>query len=143
MTANAAFEDHARVMSLAAAQLPPILGRIADELHQCFERGNKLLACGNGGSASDSEHLVAELVGRYKDERRALPALALSGGGTATLTAVSNDYGYQTVFARQVEALATAGRPAVRDQHQRQLAERAGRRGGGAGATMPGRRIHR
>jgi len=109
MTANAAFEDHARVMALAAAQLPMILEQVAGELHECFARGNKLLVCGNGGSASDSEHLVAELVGRYRDERRPLPALALSAGGTATLTAVSNDYGYQTVFARQVEALAQPG----------------------------------
>jgi D-sedoheptulose 7-phosphate isomerase len=109
MTAKAAFEDHARVMQAAAADLPATLERVAVELFECFARGNKLLVCGNGGSASDSEHLVAELVGRYKDERRALPALALSAGGTATLTAVANDYGYQTVFARQVEALAVAG----------------------------------
>ena len=79
------------------------------ELHDCFARGNKLLVCGNGGSASDAEHLVAELVGRFKDDRQALPALALSAGGTATLTAVANDYGYETIFARQVEALARPG----------------------------------
>jgi D-sedoheptulose 7-phosphate isomerase len=109
MTVRAAFEDHARVMQEAAVRLPATLEQVADELHDCFSRGNKLLVCGNGGSASDSEHLVAELVGRYRDERRALPALALSAGGTATLTAVANDYGYQTVFARQVEALAQAG----------------------------------
>jgi D-sedoheptulose 7-phosphate isomerase len=109
MTINAAFEDHERVLRLAATQLPSTLEGIADELFRCFMRGNKLLVCGNGGSASDSEHLVAELVGRYREERRALPALALSAGGTATLTAVSNDYGYETVFARQVEALARPG----------------------------------
>lgn len=109
MTISAAFDEHARVMQKAAAQLPPILERVASELHACFERGNKLLVCGNGGSASDSEHLVAELVGRYRDERKALPALALSAGGTATLTAVANDYGYQTVFSRQVDALAQPG----------------------------------
>ena len=109
MTISAAFDDHAHVLQLAAAQLPAVLESVADELFRCFMRGNKLLVCGNGGSASDSEHLVAELVGRYRDERRALPALALSAGGTATLTAVSNDYGYETVFARQIEALALPG----------------------------------
>jgi len=109
MTISAAFDDHARVLKLAAEHLPSTLQSVADELFRCFMRGNKLLVCGNGGSASDSEHLVAELVGRYRDERRPLPALALSAGGTATLTAVSNDYGYETVFSRQVEALALTG----------------------------------
>jgi D-sedoheptulose 7-phosphate isomerase len=65
------------------------------------------MACGNGGSASDADHLVAELVGRYRDERRALPAVAIAGG-MATITAVANDYGYETIFARQIEAI---GRP--------------------------------
>jgi len=106
--ANEAFRDHARVMEEAAAVLPPTLERIAQELHECFQRGNKLLACGNGGSASDAEHFVAELVGRYRDERRALPAMALAGG-MATITAVANDYGYETVFSRQVEAVARPG----------------------------------
>ncbi|HVN41669.1 MAG TPA: SIS domain-containing protein [Steroidobacteraceae bacterium] len=104
----AAFADHARVMSEAAAGLPATLERVAAELHACFERGNKLLACGNGGSAADVEHLVAELVGRYREERRGLPALALVTG-SATVTALANDYGYERVFARQVEALARPG----------------------------------
>lgn len=88
--------------------LPPLLDRVASELHACFARGNKLMACGNGGSASDADHLVAELVGRYRDERRALPAVAIAGG-MATITAVANDYGYETVFARQMEAIARPG----------------------------------
>jgi phosphoheptose isomerase len=102
------FEDHARVMAQAADALPAVLDKVAAELHDCFARGNKLLACGNGGSAADAEHLVAELVGRYRDERRALPAVTLAAG-SATLTALANDYGYARVFARQVEALAQAG----------------------------------
>lgn len=102
------FADHARVMADAADRLPGVVARVAVELHDCFARGNKLLACGNGGSAADAEHLVAELVGRYRDERRGLPALALVAG-SATLTALSNDYGYERVFARQVEALARSG----------------------------------
>ena len=109
MSVQSIFDDHARVMAAAAARLSGTLEQLAVELSECFARGNKLLACGNGGSASDAEHLVAELVGRYKDDRQALPALALSAGGTATLTAVANDYGYDTIFARQVEALARPG----------------------------------
>jgi phosphoheptose isomerase len=108
MTADEAFRDHAKVIQEAAARLPVTLEQIATELHQCFERGNKVLACGNGGSASDAEHFVAELVGRYRDERRALPAMALAGG-MASITAIANDYGYETVFARQVEAVANPG----------------------------------
>lgn len=108
MTIAHAFDEHMRVAAEAARHLPDALSRVAAELHACIARGNKLLACGNGGSASDADHLVAELVGRYRDERRALPAVALSGG-MATITAVGNDYGYETVFARQVEALGQRG----------------------------------
>jgi D-sedoheptulose 7-phosphate isomerase len=107
-TIKNSFEDHARVMVDAATVLPAILDRVAADLHACFARGNKLLACGNGGSASDAEHLVAELVGRYRDERRGLPAITLVSG-SATVTALANDYGYERVFARQVEALARPG----------------------------------
>jgi len=69
---------------------------------------NKLLVCGNGGSASDAQHFVAELVGRFERERRALPAVALTTD-TSVLTALSNDYGYDTIFSRQVEALGKPG----------------------------------
>lgn len=95
-------------MADAATALPEILDRVAGDLHDCFARDSRLLACGNGGSASDAEHLVAELVGRYRDERRALPAIALVAG-SATITALANDYGYEQVFARQVEAFARPG----------------------------------
>lgn len=108
MVIEAAFAEHLRVMQDAATRLPPVLAQVTDELHACFARGNKLLACGNGGSAADVEHLVAELVGRFRDERRALPAVALAGG-MGTITAVANDYGYANVFARQVEALGVKG----------------------------------
>jgi D-sedoheptulose 7-phosphate isomerase len=107
-TITDSFAEHGRVMADAATTLPGILDRISAELHACFARGNKLLACGNGGSASDAEHLVAELVGRYRDERRALPAITLVSA-SATITAVANDYGYEAVFARQVEAFARPG----------------------------------
>lgn len=66
--------------------------------------GHKVLLCGNGGSAADAQHIAAELVGRYENERRAFPAIALTTD-TSALTALSNDYGYDEVFARQVRAL--------------------------------------
>jgi len=77
-------------------------------LTTALKRGRKVLAFGNGGSASDAQHLVGELVGRFIRERRGLPAIALCADAT-TLTAISNDYGYARSFARQVEALAVPG----------------------------------
>jgi D-sedoheptulose 7-phosphate isomerase len=70
--------------------------------------GNKVLLCGNGGSAADAQHIAAELTGRYKIERKGLPAIALTTD-TSAITAISNDYGYKRVFERQVEALANKG----------------------------------
>jgi len=70
--------------------------------------GNKVLICGNGGSAADAQHIAAELVGRYEQNRRPWPAIALTTD-TSTLTAVSNDFGFEEVFARQVHALAVEG----------------------------------
>lgn len=77
-------------------------------LATCFSRGNKVLIFGNGGSAADAQHIAAELIGRYKRERRALAAIALTTD-TSVLTAWSNDYAYDTVFARQVEGLGRQG----------------------------------
>jgi len=74
----------------------------------CYERGGKVLACGNGGSAMEAQHLVAELVGKFERDRVSLPALALHQN-TATLTAVANDYGYDDAFAHQVDALGNPG----------------------------------
>jgi D-sedoheptulose 7-phosphate isomerase len=102
------FADHAAVTARAAQELPAVLGRISAALHECLHAGGKVLACGNGGSASDAQHLVAELVGRFRDERRALAAVTLTADA-ATLTALGNDYGFERVFARQVEALARRG----------------------------------
>jgi D-sedoheptulose 7-phosphate isomerase len=73
-----------------------------------FRQGGKLLVMGNGGSAADAQHFVAEIVGRFKMERPGLPAVALSTD-TSILTAIGNDYGFEKVFRRQVEALAVAG----------------------------------
>ena len=72
---------------------------------QTLAAGNKILLCGNGGSAADAQHIAAELVGRYERKRRAWPAIALTTD-TSALTALSNDFGYEEVFARQIHALA-------------------------------------
>jgi D-sedoheptulose 7-phosphate isomerase len=75
---------------------------------ETLKNGNKVLLCGNGGSAADAQHIAAELTGRYKTERKGLAAIALTTD-TSALTAISNDYGYNRVFDRQVEALVREG----------------------------------
>jgi D-sedoheptulose 7-phosphate isomerase len=85
-----------------------VVGRIARTLIAAFSAGRKVLWFGNGGSAADAQHLAAEFSGRFRHERRALPSEALSVN-TSALTAISNDYGYAEVFARQIEAFAQPG----------------------------------
>ncbi len=80
----------------------------ASHIAAALDAGNKVIFCGNGGSAADSQHLAAELVGRYKLERRALPALALTVD-TSALTAIANDYSFSDVFSRQLAALGRNG----------------------------------
>ena len=109
---RAAFEE-----SIAAkrATLEACAGAIAvaaERLIECFRGGHKLLAFGNGGSAADAQHLCAELAGRYVRERPGLPAIALTAN-TSDLTAIGNDYGYDRVFARLVEAHGRAGDVAI------------------------------
>ncbi len=77
-------------------------------ISKCLKRGNKILICGNGGSAADSQHFAAELVGRFKLERKGLSAIALTTD-TSILTAIGNDYGFDKIFERQVEALGKEG----------------------------------
>src|SRR6516165_686478 len=108
MTIPEVFADHSAVTARAALELPPVLERAVAAMYGCLRAGGKVLACGNGGSAADAQHLAAELVGRFREERRALAAIALTAD-TALLTALGNDYGNQRVFARQVEALAQRG----------------------------------
>ena len=79
------------------------VGRAADLIEQCLRGGNKLLVCGNGGSASDAAHFATELVVRFTKDRPAYPAIALVGDG-GLLTAAGNDYGFDEIFARQVAA---------------------------------------
>mgnify|MGYP001626331339 FL=1 len=82
--------------------------KIADLVANSFRNGNKLLFMGNGGSAADSQHIAAEFVGRFEKEREALPALALHSN-SSTVTAIGNDYGFEKIFERQIEAFAKKG----------------------------------
>lgn len=95
--------DHQSVIAQLESLLPQI-DTVGQAMRACLQRGNKILLMGNGGSAADSQHIAAEIVGRYKRERRGLPAIALTTD-TSILTAVGNDYGFEFVFSRQVEAL--------------------------------------
>ena len=88
-------------------ELTPRIAQAAHALIDCLKDGGKILICGNGGSAADSQHIAAELVGRFKREREALPVIALTTD-TSILTSIANDYSFDRVFSRQVEAL---GRP--------------------------------
>jgi len=101
-------EEHLEtIQSLLDSKLHQI-ERTGKLICQTLAAGNKILLCGNGGSAADAQHIAAELVGRYEEQRRAFPAIALTTD-TSALTALSNDYGYEQVFARQVSGLATKG----------------------------------
>lgn len=105
----AAFEEAARNLnSICSTSYPDQVQQAIDLLVERLLAGNKLLACGNGGSAADAMHICAELVGRFRRDRRALPAIALNAD-PAIVTALSNDYSYESVFSRQVEALAKPG----------------------------------
>ena len=100
--------DSAKVkQSLAETHAEPI-ARLAATMAKAFFKGNKVLLCGNGGSAGDAQHIAAEFVGRFRRERMALPSIALTANGPA-MTAIANDYGYDYVFERQVRALARPG----------------------------------
>ena len=102
-----AIEDHLAVIDLLRDQ-QSLLQSIGEEMTRSILAGKKVLWCGNGGSAADSQHLAAELMGRFRRERCAFPSIALTTD-TSILTAVGNDYGYERIFQRQVEALCTKG----------------------------------
>src|ERR1700730_7706707 len=108
MSISNVFTEHAKVTARAAEELPEVLERVVKATDDCLHGGHKIFACGNGGSAADAQHFVAELIGRFLHERRSLPAIALTAD-TATMTAIGNDYGYERVFARQLEGLAQSG----------------------------------
>jgi len=99
---------HQEVINKVIEQLVPQLEQACHYIKSCVEAQKKVLLAGNGGSAADAQHIAAELSGRFVKERRALPGIALTTD-TSALTAIGNDYGFEKIFARQVEALAQPG----------------------------------
>ena len=103
------FEEHLEVTNaVMQSDILAQVERVATAIKAALANGKKVLFCGNGGSAADSQHLAAEFVGRFQKERQGLPAIALTVD-TSILTAVGNDYGFDKVFVRQVEALGNEG----------------------------------
>lgn len=105
---RAHFQGHIRAFNEVADKLPEPIQQCALTIVEALQKGKKVLVMGNGGSAADAQHLAGELVGRFLRERKALAAIALTTD-TSVLTAIANDYGYDKVFKRQVEALAIPG----------------------------------
>jgi D-sedoheptulose 7-phosphate isomerase len=104
----ASLVEHSEVMTRVADRVVESIRACSSVLISTLKDGGKIIICGNGGSAADAQHIAAELVGRYENDRRALPAIALTTD-TSALTALANDYDFSRIFARQVEALAKDG----------------------------------
>lgn len=102
------FEDAIDTLKSSSHELAPALAQAAELMFAALTSDARVLACGNGGSATDAQHFVAELVGRFERERLPLAGIALNAD-TAILTAVGNDYGYDAIFKRQVSALGQPG----------------------------------
>lgn len=98
--------DHLRAVESAAGKIE-LFEQIARQIIHCLQAGGRLYLMGNGGSAADAQHIAAEFIGRFKKHRIPLPAIALTTD-TSTLTALSNDFGFEHVFERQIEALVTS-----------------------------------
>lgn len=109
MSAKNAVADYlGKASSLITGMSSAVVADIAEEFLRCFESGGKVLLCGNGGSATDASHFAGELVGRFRKERPAMAAVALTTD-TAAITAIANDYGYENIFSRQIEAIGRKG----------------------------------
>jgi phosphoheptose isomerase len=102
------FTESLAAKQKAADSIQPSVEKAINILTTAFKAGNKILICGNGGSAADSQHFAAEFTGRYEMERTPLPAIALTTDSSA-LTAIGNDYSFDVVFSKQVEALGKNG----------------------------------
>lgn len=108
-TINNRLDETLEVLSKIKTEQVGLINEVAKTLTETFKSGNKLLICGNGGSAADAQHIAAEFVGKfYKIDRPALPAIALNTN-TSIITAIGNDFGYEMTFSRQVEALGRKG----------------------------------
>ncbi len=105
---HASLNQHIEVLTAVLADNTGSIEQSADLILKTFQAGKKVLLCGNGGSAADAQHIAAEFVGRYETERRALPAISLTTD-TSALTALANDYDFERIFSRQVDALAAEG----------------------------------
>lgn len=101
-------QEHRELMTRIENELAASIASLAQRLIETFQIGNKLLIMGNGGSAADAQHFAGEIVSRFRIERPGLPAIALSTD-SSIMTAIGNDYGFERIFARQVEALAAPG----------------------------------
>lgn len=108
MTFDKELADHIEALRGTVASAEAAVTAIVEQLTTCFDRGGKLLLCGNGGSAADAQHLAAEFINRLRVDRAPLPAIALTTD-TSVLTCIGNDSSYDRVFARQVEALGQPG----------------------------------
>lgn len=108
MVALKCISEHLLVIQGVKENLVPEIERLGEICKEALSKGRKIFFMGNGGSAADSQHLAAELVGRFKKERHGLPAVALTTD-TSILTAVGNDYGFEEIFFRQVQALVSKG----------------------------------
>lgn len=102
------FSEHQKIIDACIASLQPASDAAEEAIISCLGRGGKVLAFGNGGSATQASHLVEELIGRFKETRRPLPAISLVSD-PGVVTCIANDFGYGAVFERQVEGLATMG----------------------------------
>ncbi len=102
-----ALDDHLEVVRQLRGELP-LLEEVAARMHEALRQGGKVLWFGNGGSAADAQHLAAELVGRFRRERAGMASVALTTD-TSVLTSIGNDYGFECIFSRQVEALCAPG----------------------------------
>lgn len=105
---TASLREHLETLQSLIANSLPEIQRAGEMLCNTLSSGKKILICGNGGSAADAQHIAAELVGRYEKQRQSWPAIALTTD-TSALTALSNDFGYEEVFSRQIAGLANTG----------------------------------
>lgn len=100
--------EHQETIEHLAEECLPAIGEAASVISEALRAGNKLLLCGNGGSAAEAQHIAAEFVGRFEGDRRPYRAISLTAD-TSALTAIGNDYGFEKVFERQIEGLAASG----------------------------------